>query len=324
MTKSFPLKLNLCRRKPRIFLHKLSFAAGEPGGASGRPITVDWPFVGTEALAAGNVTRHQLATRYDAIYRNVYIPRGQQVTPAQKAHAAWLWSRRQATVAGVSAAAMHGTKWIDSRLPAELNQASQHKTRGIVLHNDTLSPDEIVVRRGIPVTSPARTAFDLGRRYGRTLAVIRVDALLQATALDLADIEMLIDRHRGARGVVQLREVVGLADAGAESPQETRTRLVLTDAGLRPQRTQIDVYNRFGDHVHRIDMGWPEWKVGVEYDGEQHWSSPAIRAKDIDQQAELEELRWRIIRVSDEILRYRRHTIVQRTRAALRTAGAPV
>ena len=244
------------------------------------------------------------------------------MTPAQRAYAAWLWSRRQATVVGISTAAMHGSKWIDSRLPAELNQASQHKTRGIVLHNDTLSNEEIATNSGVSVTTAARTAFDLGRRYGRTLAVISVDALLQATALKLADVDTLIDRHRGTRGIVQLREVIRLADAGAESPQETRTRLVLTGAGLRPQRTQIDVFNRFGDHVHRIDMGWPQWKVGVEYDGEQHWTNPTIRAKDIDQQAELEALGWRIIRVSAEMLRYRPHphTIVERARAALRTA----
>ncbi len=284
---------------------------------------MDWPFVGTEAVAAGLVTRHDLAARYDAIYRNVYVPRGQRVTPAQKARAAWLWSRRQSTVVGVSAAAMHGAKWIDSRLPAELNQPSQHKTKGIVLHNDRLSPDEITIVRGVDVTTAARTAFDLGRGYGRTLAVIRVDALLQATPLLLADIETLIDRHRGTRGIVQLREVVKLADAGAESPQETRTRLLLTNAGLRPRQTQIDVFNRFGDHIHRIDMGWPKWKVGVEYDGEQHWSNPAIRAKDIDQQAELEALGWRMIRVSSEILRYRPYSVVERTRAALRAAGAP-
>jgi hypothetical protein len=304
-------------------MHKLSFGK-EPTGESRSRITVDWPFVGTEAIAAGAVTRHELATRYEAIYRNVYIPRGQQVTPAHRAYAAWLWSRRQATVVGLSAAAMHGAKWIDSRLPAELNQPSQHRTKGIVLHHETLPPNEITIVRGMDVTTAARTAFDLGRRYGRTLGVIRVDALLQATALELADIDTLIDRNRGTRGIVQLREVVRLADAGAESPQETRTRLLLTDAGLRPPHTQIDVFNRFGEHVHRIDMGWPKWKVGVEYDGEQHWSSPAIRAKDIDQQAELEALGWRIIRVSSEIIRYRPYSVVERTRAALRAAGAPV
>jgi hypothetical protein len=278
------------------------------------------PFLGTEALAAGVVTRHVLATRYDAIYRNVYVPRGQQVTPEQKAKAAWLWSGRRATVAGVSAAAMHGAKWIDSRLPAELNQPSQHKTTGIVLHNDTLWPDEIVVRRGLSVTTAARTAFDLGRRYGRTLAVIRVDALIQATDLKLPDVDSLVDRHHGARGIVQLRDVVSLADPGAESPQETRTRLLLTDAGLRPTQTQIDVFGRYGAHIHRIDMGWREYKVGVEYDGEQHWTNPDIRARDIDQQAELEALGWRIIRVSAEMLRYRPHTIIDRTLSALHAA----
>jgi hypothetical protein len=216
------------------------------------------PFVGTEALAAGTVTRHELATRYEAVFRNVYIAKGQRPTPEQKAKAAWLWSGCRATIAGVSAAAMHGAKWIDPQLPAELNQPSQHKTRGIMLHNDALWPDEIVVCRGFPVTTPPRTAFDLGRRRGRTLAVIRGDALMQATDLKLADITSLVDRHRGTRGIVQLREVVALADSGAESPQETRTRLVLTDAGLRPTRTQIDVFDRFGAHVRRINMGWPE------------------------------------------------------------------
>ncbi|MGZ5394945.1 MAG: hypothetical protein ACXWEI_05595, partial [Mycobacterium sp.] len=125
------------------------------------------PFIGSEALAAGFVNRYQLATRYDAVYRNVYVPRGQDLTPKQKAKAAWLWFGRRATVAGISAAALHGSLWIDSRLPAELNQRSQHRTNGIVLTNDALAPDAV-------------TAFDLGRRYGRTLAVIRIDALMQA------------------------------------------------------------------------------------------------------------------------------------------------
>ena len=67
------------------------------------------PFVGTEVLAAGLVNRYQLATRHDAVYRNVYVPRGQQLTPVQKAKAAWLWSGRRATVAWLSAAALHGS-----------------------------------------------------------------------------------------------------------------------------------------------------------------------------------------------------------------------
>jgi hypothetical protein len=75
--------------------------------------------------------------------------------------------------------------------------------------------------RGIPVTTAARTAFDLGRRYGLTLAVIRLDALIQATDVKTVDIDVLIDRHRGPRGIFQLREAIGLADAGAAGDAHT-------------------------------------------------------------------------------------------------------
>jgi hypothetical protein len=287
-------------------------------------VALVWPFLGTEALARGEVNRYQLSTQYDAVFRNVYVPRGQPLTAVDKAVAAWLWSGRRSTAAGLSAAALLGSKWIDGTRPAELNQSSRHKTNGIILHSDELADGESCFIRGIPVTSPARTAFDLGRRRGLTMAVIRLDALMQATGVKPTAVELIADCHRGARGTVQLREALGLADGGAESPQETRTRLILTDAGLRPQRTQIDIFNTFGEFVHRIDMGWDAWQVGVEYDGIQHWTEPDIRAYDIDWHAEAEALGWRIVRVSADMVRYRRGTIVARTRAALRAAGAPV
>ena len=120
--------------------------------------------MGTEALAAGTVNRYQLSTRFDPVYRNVYVPQGTKLTPVDKAVAAWLWSGRRATVAGLSAAALHGSLWIDARLPAELNQPSRHKTRGILLHSDELGADETCLVRGIRTTTTSRTAFDLGRR----------------------------------------------------------------------------------------------------------------------------------------------------------------
>jgi hypothetical protein len=148
----------------------------------------------------------------------------------------------------------------------------------------------------------SRTAYDLGRRRGLTTAVIRLDALMQATRLKPTDVETLAERHRGARGVVQLREAIDLSDGGAESPQETRTRLTLTRADLRPERTQIEVFDTYGEFVRRIDMGRDSWMVGVEYDGAQHWTDPAIRSHDIDTQAKLEALGWRIIRVGADML----------------------
>jgi hypothetical protein len=139
---------------------------------------------------------------------------------------------------------------------------------------------------GVPVTSPARTAFDLARLPGLQTAVSRIDALARATGITVDDVEPLVLAHRGARGMKQLRRVLPLIDAGAESPQETRTRLVLIAGGLPRPQTQIVVRNDWGAVLARIDMGWEEWRIGVEYDGPQHWTDPRIRANDIDRTAD--------------------------------------
>lgn len=285
---------------------------------------LEWPFRGTEALAAGIVTPYRLRTDFEPVHRNVYTPRGQRLTPVTRAVAAWLWSGRSATAAGLSAAALHRTAWIDDWLPAELNRPSRDKANGIILHSDTLDDEETCVRDGIPLTTPARTAFDLGRRKGLTTAVIRLDALMHASEVKAADVELLAERHRGARGLVQLRKALSMADGGAESPYETRTRLILVGSGLPRPHTQIEVRNDWAAVTARVDMGWEEWKVGVEFDGAQQWTDPAQRTRDIDRLAELQARGWTIIRVSADMLRYRPYVAVARTRAALLAAGCPL
>ena len=275
-----------------------------------------WPFIGTEAISSGELSPRTLKSGHDRIFRNVYAPNGRVLTSADKAVAAWLWSGRQATMAGLSAAALHGTQWIDPNKPAELYRRNGKPTTGILIHRDEVLPDECQLVRGISATTPARTAFDLGRRPGRTMAVVYVDALANATELSPDPMHELIGTHPGVRGLRQLREVLELMDGGAESPQETRTRLVLVDADLPKPETQICV-GRW-----RIDMGYREFKVGVEYDGEQHWTDPRRRNHDIDRHADLSARGWIIIRVSADMLRYRREVIVERTCAALRAAGA--
>lgn len=274
------------------------------------------PILGTDLIATGDASPRTLKSRYDRVYRNVYVPKGSELTAASRAKAAWLWSGRHSTIAGLSAAAMHGSKWVDPALPAELYRTNGKPVDGITIHRDVVPLDETLVIDGMPVTTAARTAFDLGRKPGRTLAVVRVDALAHATGLRPEAVAALSARHRGLRGLCQLREVIDLMDRGAESPQETRTRLVLVDAGLPAPRTQIVVDD------WRIDMGYDEFKVGIEYDGVQHWTDPRQHQRDIDRLAELLARGWVIVRVSADMLRYRRDVIIVRTCSALRSAGA--
>lgn len=282
------------------------------------------PFRGTDALRAGTWTHRELRRSCTRIYRNVYRRQGSELSARDRAVAAWLWSGKEAVVSGLSAAALWGAEWIDPTLPAELVCERTRPPPLLITRNETLSASEIAVVDGIPVTSPARTAFDLGRRPGLEAAVVRTDALARATGVAAPDVYPLIAAHRGARGMKQLRRVLPLIDAGAESPQESRTRLALVNARLPKPQTQIVVRNMWGAVLARIDMGWEEWLVGVEYDGAQHWTDAGIRANDIDRTAELERRGWRLIRVSNELLRYRSNVVVARARAALQAAGCPL
>ena len=257
------------------------------------------------------------------IHQNVYLPKGVELTAETRATAAWLWSGREATVAGLSAAALHRSKWIDTALPAELIRPVPCKVKGIVIHRDILVDGESCEVRGIATTTPARTAYDLGRRGTLTQAVMRLDALANATAVKPEDVATLVSLHRGARGLPQLRKAIDLMDAGAESPQETRTRLLLIAAGCPRPTTQIVVCDEFGEFTGRIDLGWPEWKVGTEYDGPQHWKDSEAHARTIERIADLEAQGWIIVRLSRDILRYRRGVFLARVQKAMRTAGWP-
>jgi hypothetical protein len=283
---------------------------------------IEGPFLGTEALADGRVTRRGLKRGYRPEYRNVYMPKNQLLTPTTRAKAAWLWAGRQATLGGLSAAAMHGSQWIDAKEPADLFRLGD-AVEGINIHRDKLAADEFGAVDGMPTTTPARTAYDLGRRDSLDRAVMRLDALANATRIERCEVDMLIDRHAGARGIVQLRRAVELMDGGAESPQETRTRLLLIAAGFPRPQTQIVVCDEFGYFIGRVDMGWTEWKVAVEYDGPQHWASPADHARTIERMVDLEAQGWVIIRITRDILRYRSGVFLARVRDAMQTAGWP-
>lgn len=273
-------------------------------------------------MASGLVTRQDLRTRYVKLHYNVYAPKGRTLTAADRAVAAWLWSRRQAVLVGPSAAAMLGTRWLPDDGPAELANAGAHAPRGIVIRGDALADDELRVARRMHCTTAARTGYDMARRIPNDEGIIRLDALLNATRCPIADIEAIAARYPGARGMRQLRRTLDLVDAGAESPQETRLRLLLVRSITPRPVTQIPVADHRGVVRRRIDMGYPQWMVGVEYDGEQHFDNPGDYAKDIVRLEFLAERGWTIVRVSARQIRYERPRIVARVKRALDAAGA--
>lgn len=88
------------------------------------------PFVGSEAVAGGLLTKSQLETRYVRLFRDVYIDRDAELTAAMRAKAGWLWTGRRGIVAGFSAAALYGSKWIDARRAVEVIHDNHHVAAG--------------------------------------------------------------------------------------------------------------------------------------------------------------------------------------------------
>jgi hypothetical protein len=280
------------------------------------------PFVGSEALSAGLVTERAMRRHCELVYPNVYAPRDGTLSAQQRARAAWLWSKRRGIVAGLSASAILGAKWIGPKEPAELIHDNRRPPPHLIVRTEAVLAGETTQHNGMQVTTPARTAFDLGRHIGSPMAAVqRLDALAQATDVKCVDVEALIAAHPRVPGIPRLRSVLPLVDSGAESPQETLARLVLIDAGLPPPRTQFRVFDTYGQFIARIDMAYDEVMVGIEYDGPQHWTDPAVRQRDIDRQFALAELGWLIVHVSRDLLRYRRAAYVARVENALRSRG---
>ena len=273
--------------------------------------------IGSEAVAAGALTEHQLRRWHRPLFRDVYVPKWDAPSLDDRILAAWLWSRRRAVVAGVAASALHGAQWVDADRPIELVAPSARPQRGLVVRNETLDGDEITRFKQLPVTTVARTAFDLGRHLPRGAALARLDALMHATPFSREDVNVLAKRHRGARGLRRLRDVLPLVDGGAASPRETWLRLLFIDAGLPAPATQIPVYDDW-QFVAMLDMGWEDYKVAAEYDGDQHRTDHRQFVKDINRLAKTQDLGWHVIRVVNE---HRPDDVISRVYQALTRRG---
>lgn len=272
------------------------------------------PFIGSEAVARQTLSRPQLRSGYRAVLPNVYLANEVPLSLEARIEAAWLWSRRSGIIAGAAAAAVHGARWIPDDVPVELVHSNSRPPPGVLTRRGTLLHDESQTVGGRAVTTPERTAFDIGRRGAVRSAVVRLDALARATGFKTDDVLRIAQRHPRTPGLRRLECALALVDPGAQSPRESYLRLLLADAGLPRPQTQIPVADAQGVPVAFLDMGWEDRLVAVEYDGDQHRADRRQYVKDIRRAEMLEDLGWIVVRVVAED---RPASIVRRVRAAL-------
>jgi very-short-patch-repair endonuclease len=160
-----------------------------------------------------------------------------------------------------------------------------------------LTPQDITTVFGIPVTTPLRTALDLGCRLPRRDALAALDAFMRVYELSREELLREVPRYFRRRGVRQLRGLVALADPRSESPGESWTRLAINDENLPVPQLQWEI-RRDGRVLFRLDLAYPGLKICVEYDGEEYHDSIEARLADERRRTWLGQHGWIVIVVT--------------------------
>jgi hypothetical protein len=259
-----------------------------------------WPavFRGSEAIRAGLVTKAKLrGPRFQRLFPDTYVRQtGKRPTLAERSAAAHVHARGHGVLSGYSAAEVLGASCGPADAPAELTMPGGGRSRpGLLVHSDRLVADEVQTCRGMSVTTPLRTAYDLTRRLDLVEAVVALDALARRGGFDPAELLRLAERYPGARGRAQLPRVVDLAARSSESPMETRLRLVLVLRGLPRPEVQYPVLDDRRRRAVWLDLAYPAQRIGIEYEGVDH-TRPEGVLRDVGRYTWLVDEGWRMFR----------------------------
>lgn len=265
-------------------------------------------FRGTWAVGAGVLTADQL--RSDAwrrLRRDVYadarieldhrlLARGVSlVMPPTAAFggrtAAVLWHARHLATAEdpVEVVVPPGTRWSPGP--------------GVVVRTAPLDGDLVHDGRGLRWTDRVRTAVDLIRRDAGDEAVVLLDQLVEAEVVELRDVRAAVAALPRCRGSARARRAAALADGLAQSPPETRLRLLLHRSGFPVPVPQYEIRTATGRFVARVDFAWPDRRLAVEYDGAWH-GDPNRLAEDRERLNRLAAAGWRILFVTKRDMRH--------------------
>jgi hypothetical protein len=268
------------------------------------PLPGDVPFTRAQAREAGvsDALIRELQRRggIRRVVHGVWVSTGVADSIELRAQALSLVLPDSAVVTDRTAAWLHGVPILPRTSHFEVPRIAVFQRTGTrVRRNDVdggtrhLNDCDVVEIEGVRVTSPLRTALDLGRLLWRFDALAALDGFLRIGVTHVI-MRAELERYRGYRGVVQLRSLVPIADGRSESPGESALRLHWYDAGLPRPELQWWVYD--GDLArYRLDLALPEIRYAAEYDGAQHHSSPENQEADASRRAWLGDIRrWRV------------------------------
>ena len=189
----------------------------------------------------------------------------------------------------------------------------------VTTHHLPLAADEVTVHDGIPITTPARTIFDLGI-YGRRTVERAIHEAEHQKLYDRLSLEDLLRRYPGRKGAEVIRSV--LRDP---RPQTAATANDFEEdfvAWLEAEGfplSRVNEWIRIGDAWIKPDCVFAEERVIVELDGGTHLTRLG-RRKDDRRDAALQAAGWRVMRVTWDAFYFTRGEVAADLRALLKSS----
>lgn len=269
-------------------------------------------------LSPPAITRRVQAGRLFRRHRGVYLVGHQAMTELTPPVAALL-------ALGPAAVLSHWTAlWLWGILEAPTDvvhvsvpAASARSRGGIHVHRmGSLDDRELRTRRGLPVVSPAAALLDVAD----TERPIEIERLLNAGRqrhlIKQGDLDRVIRRAVGRRGLAVLRTLFRgqTNDDFSRSEAERVLRNLIRTAGLPTPRRNLVV------HGHELDFFWPELGLNVETDGYEWHSARDRLNSDRERDASLATFGIQVIRFTWDQLQ-RPHEVIAQQSAAIAIAS---
>lgn len=240
-------------------------------------------------------------------WRGVVVDTTRSLDTVTRCAAGLLAAGPGAVVSHGTAAALHGCDAADTgEVHVTVPYSSTARSRGaLTVHRDRFGDDDVESRHGLPVLSLASTLAELLCVERRWVALATVDQALGAVPDDRAGalvqcISSKLTARDDRRGVPGAHALLQLATGAAESPQESRLRLLVVDAGFPSPTPQLEVRDLRGRVVYVFDLAWPEVRIALEYDGyEAHEDRGTY---DAERDRRMADRGWLTVRVRKEQL----------------------
>jgi hypothetical protein len=213
---------------------------------------------------------------------------------------------------------------------ASFDGSNRPRTAGVVGHQLTDPALRLVERHGIRVLDPATVWLQLAARLRVHDLVAAADHLVLTPRRGDPDdprpyvpLGRLADRARRFRGRGRRTALAAmlLVRDGAESPRETALRLVLVENLLPEPALNEAIVAADGTFIGYGDLTYPDHRIVVEYDGEQHRTDARQYYGDIERHEALLRAGWVHIRETKVTPAGGPHSTVARTRQALLSRG---